>query len=343
MRIAHGLECRQALFDDESARLHRFIGLQRIERRNSIHSVTPNPMVSTKEGVLKTMQEQTKGRQKAGSSTKEPTQAADQIADQTFRQVLDQQVADAIRPVLDEFRQQMTQELEQQAATLRAKDVGAKDSGANDTGTSGQTSGTKTPAKPVTQPEQQQPASPNGAATSLAQTLRPELEAVEQQTASALQSALAALVTALLAETTHTAIQRQAEVGLHAFIEKLFNTAPGGANNQQMQEKTERLLRSILQEFLDAIFAETLRMKVQQDGQQAIQSSLHGDFGGVLNNGGDLLKATVAVLVGVLRRNQQNLVRLALALALFMLAGLIAQSGSHHESTHEDEPEQAEE
>lgn len=291
---------------------------------------------------MKIMQEQTKGKQKAGSSTKEPTQTADQ----TFRQVLDQQVADAIRPVLDEFRQQMTQELEQQAATLRAKDAGAKDastkdagakdSGANDTATSGQTSGTKAPAKPVTQPEQQEPASPNGTATSLAQTLRPELEAVEQQTASALQSALAALVTALLAETTHAAIQRQAEVGLHAFIEKLFDMAPSGTNNQQMQEKTERLLRSILQEFLDAIFAETLRMKVQQDGQQAIQSSLHGDFGGALKNGGDLLKATVAVLVGVLRRNQQNLVRLALALALFTLAGLITQSGSHHESTHED-------
>ncbi len=282
------------------------------------------------------MQEQTKGKQTAtASGTKEPTQSPDL----TFRKVLDQQIAEAIRPVLDEFRQQMTQELEQRAATVSTAEAGAQRTGADIS------------VPPVAQPEQQQPGSQSGtvggtvggalsgAQSSLAETLRPELEAVEQQTASALQSALAALVTALLAETSRAVIQRQAEGGLHAFIQKLFEALPDGTNNQQMQMKTERLLQSILQEFLDAIFAQTLRMKAQQDGQQAIQSSFHGDFGGALKSGGDLVKAIVAVLVGVLRRNQQNLMRLALAIALFMLAGLITRSGSNNEPKNEPKNE----
>lgn len=260
------------------------------------------------------MEDEKSAKSKANASgTKELNQASDPA----FRQILNQQVTEAIRPVLEEWRQQMTQELGQRATAEAA------------TGADEQRASPQKPESPAAQAERELPANAAGAQSAVTETLRPGLEAIEQQTISALQSSLAALVTALLADTTRSVIQQQAEAGLHAFVQKLFATLQDGANNQQMQDKTERLLQAILREFLDAVFAETIRVTAQQESQQAIQASFHGDFGGIMKSGRDILKTLVEALIAVARRNQQNLMRLALALALLALAGSISRSASN--------------
>lgn len=262
-----------------------------------------------------------------------------QSSELALRQLLDQQIAQAIRPAMDEFRRQMAEELAQQTKALSA------------TGVSDQASATKAPAAPAALTEEQQPAEhvetpPQGAkpeetaskpapqpspTEALTGALRPGLAAVEQQVEPVLQAALVALVGAVLAESTHAAIQQQAEHGLHAFLQKVFQALPDSMSNQELQGKTERLFQAILQEFLDAVFAQKMRSTVQQKSQQAIQDSFHGDVGSALGKAGDILKAIAEALLVVLRRNQQNLVRLALALAVLALAGYVAQSGSSKE------------
>lgn len=299
-------------------------------------------MALNKENMVTTAKEQTQAPSTPPASDAQEQKQSSELA---FSQLLDQQIAQAIRPVMDEFRQQMAQELAQQTVAMSG------------TGVSDQTSGTKTPSPPTAPPEGQQAAGggaeqveaqPQGAKAkpeeiasqpaphpspteALTGALRPGLAAVEQQVEPILQSALVALVGAMLAESTHAAIQQQAEHGLHALLDKVFEALPESMSNQETRVKTEGLLQSILQEFLDAVFAQTMRTTVQQKSQQAIQDSFHGDIGSALGKAGDMLKAIADALIGVLRRNQQNLVRLALALAVLALAGYIAQSGSHKE------------
>jgi hypothetical protein len=87
----------------------------------------------------------------------------------------------------------------------------------------------------------------------LAGALGPAVQAVAHQGA---QSLLAAGLGALLAETTRAAVQQQAEQGLHRLLQTLFETAPAGIANPEMQGKIERTLQLVLHESLEAVFAE---------------------------------------------------------------------------------------
>jgi hypothetical protein len=106
----------------------------------------------------------------------------------------------------------------------------------------------------------------------LAGALGPAVQAVEHQGAQWLQSLLAAGLGALLAETTHAAVQQQAEQGLHRLLQKLFETAPAGIANPDMQGKIERTLQLVLRESLEAVFAEGVRSAVQQGASNLCSS-----------------------------------------------------------------------
>jgi hypothetical protein len=151
------------------------------------------------------------------------------------------------------------------------------------------------------------------------------VKAVEQHGAQWLQSVLIAGLGALLAEPTRVAVQQCAEQGLHQLMQKLFEAAPGGMTNPEVQGKTERTLQLILRESLDAVFAEGMRTTLHQSGQQAIQQSLQGDVGGVVRQVQDTLKALAAAHVMVLRRHQQIIFRLLLTLALLALENSLVQ------------------
>jgi hypothetical protein len=258
-------------------------------------------------------------------------------ADLNFSQILEQQIAQAIQPVLDEFRQQMAQEVAQHTAATPVIGSGGQGAGRTAPQVPGAQASTSQP------PSQQSPAqsSPPQQATPAAKTdpadiqaeipvksitqrplagaLVPAVQAVEYHGAQWLQSLLVAGLGALLTESTHTAVQQRAELSLHTLLQKLFDAAPDGIANQEMQGKIERTLQLILRESLDAVFAEGLRTTLQQGGQQTIEQSLHGDFAGALGKVEDTLRIIMEALIAVLRRHQQTIVRLLLALALLAL------------------------
>ncbi len=289
-------------------------------------------------------------------------------------QVLEQQIAQAIQPVLDEFRQNMAQTIEQQrTAPTSSPNTSTGAAGVQETS---QGQGAQQPVQqqlvqqqipPVDQPslgqatqqmqtaqvppqpaqqlqQVQQPVQPAGLAGQTTGqlatqgqqalqapamgTLHPILQEVERQGGQWIQTLLVAGLTALLTEKTHVAIQQRAEHGLHTLLQKLFEAAPDGVSNQEMQNKTERTLQMILRQSLDAIFAEGMRTKVQEGGQQAIRESFHGDFGGALNRVEDTLKAMIEALLAVLRQQWQNVLRLLLALVLLALESSLAQSSA---------------
>ncbi len=246
-----------------------------------------------------------------------------------FSQLLEQQIAQAIQPVLDEFRQQVTQAVEQ-SQTPKAPASIAGGEGARQEAPQGQGAPSTVQQPPVPQPPSQaaqQAPTPHVQAPQfpLAEILRPAVQAAERQGEQWLQSLLVSGLTGLLTESTRAAIQQRAERGLHTLLQKLFEAAPDGFSNQEMQVRMEQTLQALLREALDAVFAESARTMLGQGGQQAIQESLHGDFGGALKQIQEALRAMVGALLAVLRRNWPTILRILIALALLAVASALAK------------------
>ena len=260
-------------------------------------------------------------------------QAQGQTSGTDFSQLLQQQIAEAIQPVLADFRREMTQTVEQQAPTARLQPT-AEQAQTTVTQQIPAAASTATAATEAT-------ASQTSAQTQglVQEALQPALKAVERQSEELLNSVLASALTGLLTETTRIAIQQSAERGLHALMQKLFAATPDGAVNQEMQLKIERTLQMILRETLDVVFAEHLRTSLQQNGQAVIQSSFHGDFSSAVKNVGDIVKALGEALLTVLRREGPTVIRLALALAILALESSLARP--HSQQEHGSQPQGA--
>ncbi len=273
-----------------------------------------------------------------------------QSADVDFSQALEQHIAQAIQPALDEFRQRMAEVSGQMAAmpihgagksdtgqdAPRGPDAPASTAPTQQPSTRQATGPSAAPEAPPQQGEGEQapevqpqpaPIQPSHAREGLlAGALTSAMQTVERSSAQWLQSLLVAGLGALLAEPAHAAVQQRAEQGLHTLLQKAFEAAPADFANQEMQEKTESTLQLILREALDAVFAEGVRASVQQGGQQTIQQSLRGDFSGALKTVEEMPQVLMAALIAALRRHQQTIIRLLLALALLAVASSLEQS-----------------
>jgi hypothetical protein len=267
-------------------------------------------------------------------------------ADSGFSQTLAQQVAQAIQPVLDDFRQQVTQTLQQQTEAIsetgQASQAGPSATGAPPPTEESQPAQESQPPRPeapereqrpsgkvtqavqqaVQQVAQQAPVAPS----TVTEALRPVLKTVERDGKVWLEAMLVAGLTMLLSDATRAVIQQRGEQGIHTLMQKAFEAAPSGANNQEMKAKTEYALQTILQGSLDAIFAQGTRAAVQSSGQAAIQGSFRGDFSAALSAVVDVLKAIAQALINVIREQWQMLLRLALAIAALAVANALEQS-----------------
>lgn len=277
-----------------------------------------------------------------------------QSATMDFNQALEQQITQAIQPVLDEFRQRMAQDLSGQMASLPRRGTGKSSTsqGAHQVSdTQASTTPTEPPPKrqtsvpPTTQDvapqerkskqtleSQPQPALlpvrnvQHAREQPLSGALTAAVQAVGRSSAQWLQSLLAAGLGALLAESTHTTIQQRAEQDLHTLLQKAFEAAPVDFANQELREKVERTLQLILREALDAVFTEGVRASVQQGGQHTLQQALRGDFGGALKTVEKMPQVMLAALIAVLRRHQQTILRMLLALVLFEVGSALGNS-----------------
>lgn len=253
-----------------------------------------------------------------------------------LRPFLEQQVAAAIQPVLNEFRQQMTQAVVQQTARTAAQAPAPLAGERQPLAQAAQQVQAQLPSyEQLTgsadltraQPERREPEGPQllptGAVRSAVQTIGRQGEHWLQWL---LVAGLTAGLTALLTESSHAALQRRADQGLHTLLEKMSAALPDGVINQEMRGKTERTLQTILRESLDAVFAEATRAALQQGGLAAIRGSLNGDSGGALRSVEETLRAMADAIMAVLRRHQQTVIRLLIALALLALASSLGQS-----------------
>lgn len=299
-------------------------------------------------------------------TTQEPAgRAADEpasTAEMNLSQFLEQEIAAAIQPVLHDFRKQVTQAMAEQTEAAPAIDAGEPGApGEAHQGQGIQQPVQQTAQSPAPQAGERQPLvqaaqqvqaqlPPQEQLVESAERTRAQLERREPQGAqppptgavrSALQTierlgeqwlqwlltaGLTAGLSALLTDSTHAAIQRRADDGLHAIVEKMFEALPDGANNRGIRDKTERTLQAILHEALDAVFGVATRAALQQGGTEAIRGALHGDSGGALSSVEPTLRAMAEALMAVLRRHQQTIFRLGIAIALLAVASSLGQS-----------------
>lgn len=152
------------------------------------------------------------------------------------------------------------------------------------------------------------------------------LHLVERQGEQWIQTALVAGLSALLTEKTHQAAQQRAEQALHQLLQRGFASLPENQTTRELRTQTEKTLQAIVRDSIDAVFAETTRQAVEEQGKLAIHDSLHGEFGSALNRAEDAVKAIVDALVAVLRRQWQRVLRLLLKVILAALENSLTSS-----------------
>lgn len=273
--------------------------------------------------------------------------------DLDFSKSIEQQISQAIQPVLDEFRQQMAHTMEQQiqaesvtntAGGLAAPEVQAAPTIPQPAAASeaqATPSAPQQPTPPAAPSPLAQPAQLAGETAAqaahvvqdqqgtqhlLTGTLRPALQVMEHQAEQWLQSLLVAALGALLAESTRSAIQQRADQGLHILLQKTFEALPQSSNSKELQAQTERTLQSILRDSLEAVFTQARLPATQQQGEQALRESLHGNFAAALKSIEDTVKALFEALVAVLREQWQRVLRLLLRALLVVLEGSLEKS-----------------
>lgn len=236
-------------------------------------------------------------------------------------QLLEQQIAQAIQPVLDEFRQDVALVMRQQGGLPAGQQPAAPAMAPR--------AGAQQPQRGQSA-QQAQPPALSQQLSPVMGALAPVGELTSQQGEQWLQAWLATGLAALLAESSRAIVQQRAQQGLHLLLEKLFAAAPDGTSDQEIRAKTEQALQAMLRDTLGAVFAEAMRATLLREGQAAIQSAVHGDVGALLRAVEDTLKAMAEALVTALRGQRQRAIRLALALVLLALEGSLLQSDDHH-------------
>ncbi len=280
----------------------------------------------------------------------------------SFSVFLEQQLAQAIQPVLDDFWHQVAQALEQglsaEPATVAAA-AGARPEPHQEAPSLAQQgpaelaepqppspvptegaeqkqsapTGEQQPAQPAQPTESAGQVSERAASTKLlaptrqlTESLGPVVQFVERQTELWLQSLLVAGLTALLVESAHAAVRQRAEQGLHTLLLKTFERLPAGAKSQELQTHTETTLQAILAETLVVIFTESMRAAMQRQGEQAIHESVHGHVGAAVKSLEVALEALLVTLMAVLRRQWQRVLRLLLKVVLLAIETSLERS-----------------
>lgn len=264
---------------------------------------------------------------------------------QDFGQLLQQQIAQALQPVLANVRQEIKSGQAQRVTGSNALQA-TPETPANlglQTGSEGQSSQKgqgqlaqltgQQSAKDQSQPDAEEQAddttsSVGGlrrlASSGVGSALNTGVHFVERQAEEWIVSALLAALSALLAESTHGAVQRRAEGTLHNLLQKSFDALPEGAVSKDLQSQTERTLQAVLRETVDALFAEGARSALEEHGAEASRNLVHRDFGGALQEIQHVLHALVQEFVSVLRRQWQRILRLLLRLVLTALQDSLA-------------------
>lgn len=256
------------------------------------------------------------------------------IAGQDFGQLLQQQITQALQPVLADFRQQLGQsaeriEVEQvdrrpDSVVPRQAGPPPAESGQQPPQQSSRQSDGETRPQPdgreqSSRDQQPSPEESQGIAAAARSVLSSSIQFAERKGEDWIISVLISALNALLAESTHAAVQRRAEQGLHTVLQKTFDALPEGAANKDLQTQTERTLQAILRETIDAMFTEAARAALEEHGTEAGRSLVHRDFGGVVQQIQHALRVLLREFVEVLRRQWQRILRLLLRLILTAL------------------------
>jgi hypothetical protein len=301
-------------------------------------------MVTTKQRSTEQSEKSTKERDAGPDSGSERDQRP--ASEEELQGLLEQQITQAIEPVLAEFRAQMTQAVQQEmehafSGTIGDSSGGGRQSDGGDV--ESEVVEKRAPSaqqneQPAQQREQEagggedhqqesQSKSEAGKGQSLPGQITRRLQPVsstlvqglEHKAGDWMQSMIVAGLTAALSEASRGAIQGAAEKGLDAVLERTFDALPESANTGELRTQTQRTLHTILDDVFDAVYAEDIRKELQAHGQKTAQSLIRRDLDGALEAVKSALQTVGEEIVSVLRRQWQKVLRLLLKLIMTAL------------------------
>jgi hypothetical protein len=273
-------------------------------------------------------------QQAVDTSTANANGSQDQPENEELSRVLQEQINQAIQPVLEDFRHQLetavqteVEQVDGQAEEAVAAQAAAASSESTEKPTSQKEdsesrSEKQTPQKP-SKPEGKTQGGDEHRIQGLMKTARPSIgsavDLVEQQAEHLLQSLMVAGVAVVLSEATRDAIERGAEQGIQQGLKK--TTAPLGnkASVREFRAQAETALIAILHETLDAIYAEEFQAKVREHAESTGRDIAHRNISGAIQHLREVLQMVLQEVMTVLRTQWHRLLRLLLNVLLASL------------------------
>jgi hypothetical protein len=227
-------------------------------------------------------------------------------------QAIQQQVAQAVQPVLTEFQRQIVQTVRQELEqTLHpAPGAGRRPSGEQPAQQPREERPQRAVAEPVqtttpVEPPEKQRLLPGPSA--LLDTLSDVLEEQAEQT---IQALLAAGLDVLFSDSVYRTVQAQGEQAVQSVVQLCAEAIPDQPEQRRLCEHVEQTLRGVLLDSLDTIFSGSVRSNLQSHGERAVQAIARGDFEAAEREGKEGFESLIDGVLAVLQRYQEEVLRL---------------------------------
>ena len=277
-------------------------------------------------------------------------QAASATGDE-FGETIRRQIAEALQPALDQFRQQtvatVRSELDQalqldgdqapaanQAADRDGRGTDDRGSGReHSSGEQGASGGRASMRQADRQREDDQtddeaPQETGTSAPHGLQVLTPLLSKpmvkivvalLEQQGEEWLRSQFKSIVETLFSETRRESIQRQVEETLFSLLGASLEVVPDRSVRRELLREAEETLGSLLQDTFDKVFAGSARDDLERHGEKAIHALVHRDLPEALQEGTRALESLVRGLVDVIEEHWEQVLQVLIQLIVKVL------------------------
>lgn len=266
-----------------------------------------------------------------------PGNAGEQLGD-----AIRQQIAEALQPALDQFREQtvatVRHELDRalqldgsqvsdgpRAAERDDRDLADRGSSEDE----GRRQPTRSRERPTTddadrrrdgdRAADESPQDDGGAASRGLQLLTPLLSKpmvkiaialVEQQGEEWLRAQFKSIVEALFSESRREQVQRRVEDTLFSLLRASLEIVPDRGVRRELLEDAEETLGALIEDTFAKVFAGSAREDLERHGEKAIHALVHRDLPEALQEGTQALEAIIRGLVKVVEEHWEQVIQL---------------------------------
>ena len=237
---------------------------------------------------------------------------------------LRRQVAQAIQPVLADFRKQSVRAVREQVEQAQEADRGE---GTEEARPAAEPGGEERPTPSLRgdrdsgQPDGVDGRTPLHDGAGLAQAVASDVVGqvpgfLEEASTQWLRSRLEDGRDALCSTRVRDGVRRSVDHAVHPFLEAGLELVPGDAARRALQQESEQALDELIEDALGRFCSEQVLADLQRHGERAIHALVQGDIGAALQEVWRAVQALLRALLAAVQDEWQRLIHLLLNVLL---------------------------